>query len=353
MTGRRQFVNYQGVASQLRDITCGVPQGSILGPLLYLLYVNDIQYACDAKILSFADDTTLYVSNSDIDTLFETANSNLNRLYEWFCANRLSLNSSKTKYIIIKPQRIVSDYTGKSLSIGNTLLTRVGRDCTERSTKFLGIYLDDCLSWKDHIAHLNSRLSRSIFKIKQLKNFLPRSCLTSLYYALVHSQLNYGNLAWGNANDTILNKTVKLQKRAIRTINLALYNSHTDPLFRESKIIKLKDMYLLNVLVFMHEYKLNELPDSFGSSFTANNQIQLAHRTRQSHLLYVERCHSQFAKCLPLFFFPTLWNDWYDTVHHLLTVSSLKRFLKNRFIASYRSVVNCTNVGCRQCMLNT
>ena len=106
----------------LKPIKCGVPQGSILGPLLYLIYVNDIENSCDSNILSFADDTTIYSSHSDINSLFEMGNAEINNLYTWFCTNKLSLNAGKTKYIIIKPRQRHCDISGRNISINNVSL---------------------------------------------------------------------------------------------------------------------------------------------------------------------------------------------------------------------------------------
>ena len=308
LSDRKQFVEYKTEKSSLQTIICGVPQGSILGPLLYLIYVNDIQNSCDGNILSFADDTTMYLSHSNVDILFENANSNVNRLYGWFCANKLSLNAKYiiikppnkiTKYIIIKPPNKRLDLTGRDISINGTNLVRVGSSCNEESTKCLGVTIDESLTWKNHISCVNSTIARAIFSIKQVKHFLPLDCLKTLYYALVHPHLTYGILAWGNANINILNKTIKLQKRALRTIFNTRYNSHTDPLFKTSGILKLADIYTYNILVFMYDYSKSKLPRSFNSAFRYNREIQAIRLTRQCDLLHIARCHSSYAKkCL-------------------------------------------------------
>jgi len=232
LTNRKQFVEFKNVKSGLNSVLCGVPQGSILGPLLYLLYVNDIGVACDGKIFSFADDTTLLTTSNNIESLFHDANLNINGLYEWFCANRLSLNAKKTKYIVIKPSHTKLNLTEYNIFIGGTKLSRVGTDCAEVSTKFLGVVIDEFLSWKQHISNVNSKIARAIFSIKQVKRILPQSSLITLYYALVQPHISYGILAWGCANASTLNKTVLLQKRALRTIFNMPYNSHTEPYYK-------------------------------------------------------------------------------------------------------------------------
>ena len=233
LSDRTQYVEFDIGKSSINKIKCGVPQGSILGPLLYLIYVNDIPKSTKASLLSFADDTSLFISKSNIDDLFASANEEINNLYEWFCANKLSLNAKKTKYIVIRAPHFNCNFEHLKVSIKNTELCQIGTTFEEQSTKFLGIYLDEFLSWKHHIHHVNNKISRALFQIKQVKHFLPVESLKTLYFALIHPHILYGILAWGNATPSVLHKTVVLQKRAIRTINKSTYNSHTEPLFKK------------------------------------------------------------------------------------------------------------------------
>ena len=153
------------------------------------------------------------------------------------------------------------------LEIKGMPLQRIGEDCPEQSTKFLGIYLDECLNWKAHISHLNRMLSRALFAIKQIKLVFPHDILKTLYYTLVHPYIEYGILAWGGANSSILRHTVVLQKRAMRYIPNSTYNSHTDPLFKLSNIMKLENVYNYQMALFMYDLSHNKLPLSFDSNF--------------------------------------------------------------------------------------
>ena len=116
LSDRTQYVEIENNASSVSKIKCGVPQGSILGPLLYLIYVNDIGKCTEGNVLSFADDTSLVLSHQNPQTLYLNANLEINKLYNWFCANNLSLNAGKTKYIVIREPYDKSDITGLSLS---------------------------------------------------------------------------------------------------------------------------------------------------------------------------------------------------------------------------------------------
>ena len=131
---RNQFVNFENNDSDKRNILCGVPQGSILGPLLYLIYVNDIFMACDSTILSYADDTTMVSSHPDLKQLYLNANSLVDKLYTRFCANKLSLNAGKTKYIVIRPKHKKCNLDHLILSINGIPLQRIGEGCSETST---------------------------------------------------------------------------------------------------------------------------------------------------------------------------------------------------------------------------
>ncbi len=137
LTNRKQYVDFDGHKSELCDILCRVPQGSILGPLLYLIYVNDIAESSKGCILSFADDTSLIVSDANLINLFSTANTEMNKLYAWFCANRLSLNANKTKFIILRSPHQKCDLSNLSIKIDGIKLSQIGKNFQEPSVKFL------------------------------------------------------------------------------------------------------------------------------------------------------------------------------------------------------------------------
>ena len=136
LSGRTQFVEIESAKSNILELNCGVPQGSILGHLLYLLYVNDIAKSTDGYILSFADDTSMYLSDPNIKNVYSRTNIAMNDLFQLFCANRLSLNPNKTKYIMFRPSHKYLDLTGLEICIDNVPLQQIGSNYDEKSTNF-------------------------------------------------------------------------------------------------------------------------------------------------------------------------------------------------------------------------
>ena len=348
LTDRSQFVDFDSHISPKLQLKCGVPQGSILGPLLFLIYINDINYSTAERILSFADDTTVILSDHDPIKLYARANTCLREIFNWFCANKLSLNASKTQYMIIQPNGTSRHNIDYDLKINGVTLSRTN------SCKFLGIIIDESLSWKQHLSSVNKKLSHALFGIKQLKFFLPKESLRILYFSLIHSHLSYGLLAWGNSNGTAMRKLETIQKRAIRSIYNKKYNSHTDPLFKQSGILKIPDMYQLQVMLFMHDYIIDKLPMSFRHMYEFNSAVQSVYSTRQSQLFNIPRTKSRFVDKLPFIQFPITWNKlagFLGLNSDLLNLSrnALKCQLKYRFTDSYQSNVTCNNPRCNDC----
>ena len=171
---------------------CSVPQGSILGPLLFLLYINDLQFASDLlDPIMFADDTNLFYSNKDINTAFLKVNDELQKINEWFISNKLSLNVKKTKYSFFHKPSKKDDIplVLPKLNINNSEIART------ESIKFLGVLLDENLSWKTHIKYIENKISKNIGILFKARPFLNKKSLLSLYYSYIHSYINYGSVS--------------------------------------------------------------------------------------------------------------------------------------------------------------
>ena len=265
LTSRSQRVKLDGETSNYLGINCGVPQGSILGPLLFLIYINDMYKAVKhSSIHHFADDTNLLCSDKNPEILKKKMNEDLKLIFEWLCANRLSLNVDKTEFIVFKPPK---------MSLNSRFILKLnGKTLFESSKiKYLGIIMDDRLTWKHHIFELRKKINRSIGIIYKMKNLSPLPVLLSLYYSLVHSHLNYGICVWGNATKHELSKIFLAQKKVVRIISNADYLANTAPLFAKLGILKLDDIFKIQIANLMWDHEQGNLPQCFANYFTKVN----------------------------------------------------------------------------------
>ena len=280
--------------SQLEDIVCGVPQGSILGPLLFILYVNDITSTSNVfDFILFADDTTILYSHENIESQISVVNAELKEVSNWFKTNKLSVNASKTNYMILGTSHMTSVKAQQhfNVSLDDAVLDRV------KYTKFLGVLIDEKLTWKCHIDCVSKTLSRNIGIMNKLKYFIPGRIFYSLYCTFILPYINYGILIWGNTCKVYLDKLIKLQKWAIRTISNSHYRSHTQPLFAKHNILKVNDMYSLELGVFMYKSSTNDLPGIFNDYFTKRSDIH-GYQTRHVNDLNLTKNKNKNKKTL-------------------------------------------------------
>ena len=210
LKSRKQRVTIGAAKSNFKSMLSGVPQGSVLSPTLFLIYINDMCRATNIlNFVHFADDSTVYLSGSDIDYVVNNLNAGLECVDHWLTANKLSLNIIKSKYMVIANKKTPETL---NIRIRNNNLTKA----TE--LKFLGVHIDHKLTFKFHIDLLARKVSQSIGAIYRISSFLPYRCIRTLYYSLIQSRLTYGIVAWGGAAKVHMNKLQILQNRIKRLI---------------------------------------------------------------------------------------------------------------------------------------
>jgi len=346
LSNRKQFMSIQNAKSTTQVINCGVPQGSILGPILFLLYVNDIEHATTLPVLSFADDTSVTYSSNNLNLMYKTMNTELENLNQWFRANKLSLNVNKTKYMIFRPSSNYRHVDNLNLLINNTAIERIGNNCNTKCFKFLGILVDETISWKHHIDSICKKISRANYIINKVKNILNKSSLLTLYHSLVQCHINYGLPVWGSS--THINRLTIMQKKTMRIINRKRYNHHTEPLLKNNEVLKVDDHYKFTCSLFMQLLKLGKLPNSFNTL----NYFTISDRPiRQQNMLLTKMKFSRtkFSQNLSLHQFPKIWNDLEPNLRQITSYIVFKKKLKAHFLDKYSHIVSCTNPRCHQC----
>ena len=341
LSEREQFVIINGVESEREKILCGVPQGSILGPMLFLLFINDLPGTTEFLTLLFADDTTFQMSGVDLDILFHNCNVELKKASIWFQANKLTLNVKKTKFMLFSDKIVQLDSEVHNLKLGDKTVEQIGTNCREKYFKFVGHVLDDKLTWQGHIEHICKKLASANFAINSTKNFLPLKVRKTLYYSLFDSHLNFGNLLWGCASKKLLDKIGNLQKRCVRNVSLKQFKAHTEPLFKKLEILKFSDKLSFCKALFMHKYRNKKLPDTFLNLFT---EISCTDETQTRHNDYNYMNKAALKRNLENFPLKTMISTWNNlTIDLKSTADELEfvKLLKENYLSRYSQETEC------------
>ena len=349
LTNREQFVSIHGIESGKTKLKCGVPQGSVLGPLLFLIFINDLPNASDFLTLLFADDTTFQVSGVDLDQLFIYANSELEKTTIWFQANKLTLNVKKTKFMLFSDSN--STIGTNNLRIGNQIIEQIGTNCKDKYFRFVGHVLDDKLSWEGHVEHISKKLASANFGINSSKNFLPLNIRKTLYYSLFDSHLNFGNLLWGCAKENKLKKIENLQKRCIRNISLKSFKAHTEPLFKTLSILKFSDKLSHSRAVFMHKYRHKKLPTSFSGIFTDTTMTDSMQSRHNDYNYENSPAIKKGLENFPLKQMIFNWNSLNLELKATADPIEFDQMLKRQMLAQYEHEIDCPH-NCFSCEKN-
>ena len=346
------------LSSIMRVINRSVPQGSILGPLLFLIFINDMPNSTDLLSILFADDTTGLTCGDDINTIGPFINSELQKIGMWLKANELSINTSKTKIMIFSKNRIIQDF--KFVFNNNdmngpqdpNLISSVERICNSSSIptfKMLGIHFDEHLSFENHCKKVLKKLNSALYMITRAKHILSPKSLHRLYYAMIHPHLLYCLSIYsctGAKNITLL---YKKQKQCIRIINKAKYNAHTEPLFFSSNILPFPDLITLNKLLFMHPIAHNQSVVKFPNFRKLSEIQEHPYPLRNLDDFYIQRTDCQKVTKMPLINLPYTWNSIDETFKCITSRNIFKNKIKLELMEKHADF-HCNKTVCISCM---
>jgi hypothetical protein len=321
LSGRSQFVDINGNKSDPLSLDISVIQGSTLGPILFLCYINDFFAASTLFSVLFADDATALGKGKILADLTNYINGELQKIANWFRVNKMAVNTAKTKFIVFRTRGKRVDPNHCNLLFNNNEIglpedpslifpiTRIHNEGAETSFKLLGILFDEYLSFDSHINNICSKIAKSLFCLNRIKNFVTTPALKMLYYAMVHSHIAYCLNVYSCANSTSLNKIKLKQKQAIRIVCNAKYRDHTGPLFKQQKILPLDNLIRYSALKFMHKFSHGKLPFSFNEMWTTNRQRNPDIVLRNADNYYVPPHNFATTKRFPFYTFPRIWNE--------------------------------------------
>ena len=251
LTNRKQYVSGNGYSSSFLDINIGVPQGSVLGPILFLIYINDLSNCSNFKTTLYADDSVLTLSHKNVNCLQTMLNFKLIKINAWLKSNQLSLNVNKTNFLFFTKtkEKIFPQINDCKIKQANCV-------------KYLEVFLDDKLTWKKHIEHIETKLSAASGAIYKLRKYIPQKALMSVYYSLrVYSHLQYAIICWGNFSKTNKHKLQVKQNHIIKTLcNKFGTKTRLKPLYEQLQVLNIDEIYKLEVAKFMAKVNLKKLP---------------------------------------------------------------------------------------------
>lgn len=318
LLNREQIINISGTLSDTKTTNLGVPQGSILGPLLFLLYINDLPSCLKlSNCLLYADDTTIYSSHSSIDVLTRNLNIDISNICSWSQSNGLIINPSKTKFVV---------FSSRLMPLTSFAPIYINSDAIPPSDhcSFLGVELDSSLKFINHINSLKKKMAYGIRVLIKARNYFRLPTLLTLYYAFIYSHINYCISSWGLTYDIHLTPLKRIQNQAIRIITFSSFNSHVTYLYQHLDLLPLDQLILYNLGITAHRLVTDKsVLFIIGRTDLTNHNIT---RFASQHNFLLPKVRTNYGKQTVGFAAIKFWNNLpINTKKNKLNRSSYKQ----------------------------
>ena len=334
LSNRVQQVQISGKLSKSKEIKAGVPQGSVLGPLLFLLYINDLPLYIKYCLLDlFADDGTLHTSNVYLPVVTDFLNADLDNFSDWCDDNDMKQNTSKSKAMFLSTKIIANQI----MEDPPTLKIRGDQIQVSDTEKLLGVHVDNSLTWSSHVESTLKKCNSLLFLLNRIKQYLNVATRKLFYNAYILPHLDYCCTIWGNANSTLLETVVKFQKRAARSILDKPIETPSAELFAELKWMEFPKRVMYQKAILMYKIMHNLTPPYLASIFKFSREVHdRTLRSTSDNLLYVPKPNFELYRNSLAYSGSKIWNSIPDNIRN---ASSLHQF-RNGYLDWKRSQEN-------------
>lgn len=324
LQNRTQRVQVNGVLSNIETVTCGVPQGTVLGPIMFIIYINDLlNINSSGTLISFADDTVIVYTADCWSEVINTTKTDLKVILDHFKINELTVNTKKTNILPF------TSYEKYLPDCDNIALENIKIEFVS-SIKYLGIYLDSFLRWDIHVQSVTNKLRGMIFKFYNFRNFLSVNHLKILYHNLVESILQYGIIGWGGIRKTYIIQLERIQKRILKIIYKKPLRYSSDLLYSESKLMDIRQLFCKVTLIFLHTNR------QYTSSVTHAYET----RGRVAANVFLPRAQKSIGQKCFVYIGPRIQNIIPNFLKNINSINLFKKKVKNWIISNDRHEID-------------
>ena len=323
LSNRHQYIAINDLSYTLRKVQCGVPLGSVLGPLLFALYINDIQYAVGAVCVRlFADDTALYMVNTDLNVLISSVTVKMQQLFKWCICNKLTINIDKTYFVLFHTvNKPVPEIATTHMTIKRSA-----------EMKYLGLVLDEKLNHNEHVQSICNSLLKYFGIFNHMKHKVNKKTARQLHFAFVFSSIKYGIEIFGNCTERNVNKIKTMQNKLLKLLLQLDKLTPTNILHNNLNILKINDLYKCSILSFVNDTQIGKCLKIFEKYFHKKHSHN---DLRQEEKLDIPPARLTLGDKAARIKGAKLWNDIHKVLIPYKCKMSLKRHLMKWHVSRY------------------